>query len=144
MSKYFFTREKTRQAAANAVHEQEVLFKSFYFIFPISEHLFEYIGTQFPPPSAILYGKMRGGTFQKCFCFLHFCLGSDLLPAGAFLPSAPQFTLSTCSWTNFNLVFNNFKKSVGLKHCRLWCAPSPSVSPLGVKHQKYILYKPPD
>ncbi len=27
-------------------------------IFPISDHLFEYIGTQFPPPSAILYGKM--------------------------------------------------------------------------------------
>jgi hypothetical protein len=27
MSKCFLTREKTRQAAANAVHEQEVLFK---------------------------------------------------------------------------------------------------------------------
>jgi hypothetical protein len=30
--------------------------------FPISEHLFEYIGTQFPPPSAILYGKMSSIT----------------------------------------------------------------------------------
>jgi hypothetical protein len=26
--------------------------------FPIYEHLFEYIGTQFPPPSSLLYGKM--------------------------------------------------------------------------------------
>ncbi len=25
---------------------------------PIYEHLFEYIGTQFPPPSSLLYGKM--------------------------------------------------------------------------------------
>jgi hypothetical protein len=25
---------------------------------PISEHLFEYIGTQFPPPSDKLYGKI--------------------------------------------------------------------------------------
>ncbi len=25
---------------------------------PIYEHLFEYIGTQFPPPSSVLYGKM--------------------------------------------------------------------------------------
>ncbi len=33
-----------------------------FFIFPISEHLFEYIGTQFPPPSAILYGKMSSIT----------------------------------------------------------------------------------
>ena len=30
----------------------------FLFVFPISEHLFECIGTQFPPPSAILYGKV--------------------------------------------------------------------------------------
>jgi hypothetical protein len=30
--------------------------------FPISEHLFEYIGTQFPPPSAIQYGKMSSIT----------------------------------------------------------------------------------
>jgi hypothetical protein len=30
--------------------------------FPISEHLFEYIGTQFPLPSAILYGKMSSIT----------------------------------------------------------------------------------
>ncbi len=27
-------------------------------VFPIYEHLFEYIGTQFPPPSSLLYGKM--------------------------------------------------------------------------------------
>ncbi len=26
--------------------------------FPIYEHLFEYIGTQLPPPSSLLYGKM--------------------------------------------------------------------------------------
>jgi hypothetical protein len=26
--------------------------------FQIYEHLFEYIGTQFPPPSSLLYGKM--------------------------------------------------------------------------------------
>jgi hypothetical protein len=26
--------------------------------FPFYEHLFEYIGTQFPPPSSLLYGKM--------------------------------------------------------------------------------------
>jgi hypothetical protein len=30
--------------------------------FPISEHLFEYIGTQFIPPSAILYRKMSSIT----------------------------------------------------------------------------------
>ncbi len=38
------------------------IFATFFVIkeelFPISEHLFEYIGAQFPPPSAILYGKM--------------------------------------------------------------------------------------
>ncbi len=28
------------------------------FLFSIYEHLFEYIGTQFPPPSSLLYGKM--------------------------------------------------------------------------------------
>ncbi len=41
---------------------------SLKFFFPISEHLFEYIGTQFPPPSAILYGKMSSISvffFQK-------------------------------------------------------------------------------
>jgi hypothetical protein len=31
-------------------------------VFPISEHLFENIGTQFPPPSAILYGKVSSIT----------------------------------------------------------------------------------
>ena len=31
---------------------------SIIYCFPISEHLFEYIGTQFPPPSSLLYGKM--------------------------------------------------------------------------------------
>jgi hypothetical protein len=35
--------------------------KNFFFL-PISEHLFEYIGTQLPPPSAILYGKMSSIT----------------------------------------------------------------------------------
>jgi hypothetical protein len=30
--------------------------------FPIYEHLFEYIGTQFPPPSSLLYGKMSSIT----------------------------------------------------------------------------------
>ncbi len=27
-------------------------------VVPIYEHLFEYIATQFPPPSSLLYGKM--------------------------------------------------------------------------------------
>ena len=28
------------------------------FLFSYLRHLFEYIGTQFPPPSSLLYGKM--------------------------------------------------------------------------------------
>ncbi len=33
-----------------------------FVIFPISEHLFEYIGTLFPSPSAVLYGTMSSIT----------------------------------------------------------------------------------
>jgi len=33
--------------------------------FSYLRHLFEYIGTQFPPPSSLLYGKM--GSITLCF-----------------------------------------------------------------------------
>ncbi len=36
-------------------------------VFPIYEHLFEYIGTQFPQPSSLLYGKM--GSITLFFFF---------------------------------------------------------------------------
>ncbi len=41
-----------------------------YWFFQLCEHLFEYISTQFPPPSTILYG--RGGFGYRVFLLLVF------------------------------------------------------------------------
>jgi len=41
-------------------------------IFPIYEHLFEYIGTQFPPPSSLLYGKMGSITLFFSYGYIRY------------------------------------------------------------------------
>ncbi len=48
--------------------------KLYWNAFPIYEHLFEYIGTQFPPPSSLLYGKMG-----RLHCFFQMGILDTLL-----------------------------------------------------------------
>ncbi len=54
----YLIRRRASAGKVGALEKELMLFV----IFPISEHLFEYIGTQFPQPSAVLYGKMSSIT----------------------------------------------------------------------------------